>query len=355
MSLALGIAGYSGAGKTTLIEALLPRLAARGLRVGVIKHDAHKLTLDREGKDTARFFAAGAAVVCAHDPGQHFVRTRAEGPSLPSEMLVGLPADLDFVLVEGHKDAPLPKLVLDHRDGRPAIEGKEVLAALPWGDLEERVGEAERLVVAWLEAAWAERPVGVVVLVGGKSRRMGVSKALLDYQGRPLLTTLVERLNAVTDRLVLAGEGPIPAGLCREIPRFPDAPCARGPMAGLLAVMRHDPSRAWLAVGCDQPEIGSDHARWLMGERRPGVWAVMPQLPDRSQPEPLGAMYEPPMRAVLERACARGHHALFRIGLDAPNATPTPPAALRRGWLNANTPDDWKALTGSKPTPGGRW
>ena len=45
----LGIVGYSGAGKTTLIEKLLAELGARGLRVAVIKHDAHGLSLDCEG------------------------------------------------------------------------------------------------------------------------------------------------------------------------------------------------------------------------------------------------------------------------------------------------------------------
>ena len=42
----LGIAGYSGAGKTTLIEALLPRLLATGLRVSVVKQSHHDIDLD---------------------------------------------------------------------------------------------------------------------------------------------------------------------------------------------------------------------------------------------------------------------------------------------------------------------
>ena len=97
MRLALAICGLSGAGKTTLIEQLLPRLARRGLRVGVLKHDTHRLDLDRAGKDTARFFEAGAAVVCAHDPGQHFVRIRQSGPLPLSDVLPALPGDLDLV------------------------------------------------------------------------------------------------------------------------------------------------------------------------------------------------------------------------------------------------------------------
>jgi molybdopterin-guanine dinucleotide biosynthesis protein len=73
---AFGICGYSGAGKTTLIEAHLPRLTARGWRIAVVKQDAHGLSLDRGGKDSDRLFRAGADIVI-RDPDQVFIRRHA--------------------------------------------------------------------------------------------------------------------------------------------------------------------------------------------------------------------------------------------------------------------------------------
>ena len=57
----IGFAAFSGTGKTTLIEKLIPALVSRGLKVAVVKHDAHGLKFDHEGKDSARFSDAGAA------------------------------------------------------------------------------------------------------------------------------------------------------------------------------------------------------------------------------------------------------------------------------------------------------
>jgi molybdopterin-guanine dinucleotide biosynthesis protein B len=53
----VSIVGHHNAGKTTLIEALIPRLQAMGLRVGYLKHDpkGHGIT-DKEGSDTHRIF-----------------------------------------------------------------------------------------------------------------------------------------------------------------------------------------------------------------------------------------------------------------------------------------------------------
>ena len=39
----IAFAAYSGTGKTTLIEQLIPRLRAKGLQLAVIKHDGHQL------------------------------------------------------------------------------------------------------------------------------------------------------------------------------------------------------------------------------------------------------------------------------------------------------------------------
>ena len=44
----IAFAAYSGTGKTTLIEQLIPRLRAKGLQLAVIKHDGHRFDIDRE-------------------------------------------------------------------------------------------------------------------------------------------------------------------------------------------------------------------------------------------------------------------------------------------------------------------
>jgi len=56
----VGFAGYSGAGKTTLVERLIPVLKQRGLRVSVVKHAHHRFDIDHPGKDTFRHREAGA-------------------------------------------------------------------------------------------------------------------------------------------------------------------------------------------------------------------------------------------------------------------------------------------------------
>ena len=56
----LGLAAFSGVGKTTLLTRLLPLLNARGLRVGVIKFSHHDVEMDHPGKDSYLIRHAGA-------------------------------------------------------------------------------------------------------------------------------------------------------------------------------------------------------------------------------------------------------------------------------------------------------
>lgn len=345
--ISLGIAGYSGSGKTTLIERLLPQLAALGWRVGVVKHDAHLLQLDRAGKDTARFFDAGASMVCGHDPTQSFVRRRAAGPLPIADVLADVPRDLDLVLVEGHKAAPITKLVLEHPEPHEPIVGPDVLGSLPWG--EGRVEAALRLVTEHVRRQWAARPMSVAVLVGGHSRRMGARKAMLALHGRTLLEHVVAALRPWGHPIVLAGAGPLPKALRDELPVVPDAPGVRGPLAGLLGLLRHDGGRAWLLAGCDQPWFAPAHAQWLAAERRPGAWSVLPRCSDAEHLEPIGAIYEPMLLPELERAAARGDRALHVAVAGCPLARVTPDDALTVGWQSVNSPADWQAYAGEAP------
>jgi len=330
MRLAVAISGYSGSGKTTLIEELLPRLAKLSLRVGVLKHDTHQLTLDKEGKDTARFFAAGAAAVCAHDPTQHFVRIREQGPVPLTDMLPGLPLDLDLLLIEGHKDAPLPKIVLEHPEERPAIDGPEVIATLPFGD--DRASQAEQQIVAWLAEAWRARPLGVALFFGGAPRsRSSKSEGPQRQTGPDDLAGLLSRLENWADRLILVGDGPPPEPLGKAFAVLPDVPGLEGPLAGLLGLLRFDPQRAWLCVAVDQLALSDEHIRWLVEQRRAGVWALLPELHDGLL-EPFGAIYEPMLLPAFERAVARGERAIHRIVERSPLANPHIPEQLAAGW-----------------------
>ena len=59
----IGLAGWSGAGKTTLMTRVIPVLVARGLRVSTVKHAHHGFDVDIPGKDSHMHRQAGASEV----------------------------------------------------------------------------------------------------------------------------------------------------------------------------------------------------------------------------------------------------------------------------------------------------
>jgi molybdopterin-guanine dinucleotide biosynthesis protein B len=107
---AFGFTGDSGSGKTTLIERLIERFARTRLRIGAIKHAHHGFDIDRPGKDSFRFRAAGAGQVLVASA-QRWVLMSDEPPSgeqgaAPGGMLSRHLARLepcDLVLVEGYR------------------------------------------------------------------------------------------------------------------------------------------------------------------------------------------------------------------------------------------------------------
>lgn len=105
----LAVSGEKNTGKTTLIAALLPKLAARGLRVAVIKHDGHSFTPDVPGTDTHRFLTAGAVGAAVYDA-EKYMLTKRE-PTDELALCAHFP-QADLILLEGLKHSPHPKLIL---------------------------------------------------------------------------------------------------------------------------------------------------------------------------------------------------------------------------------------------------
>lgn len=109
----------SGTGKTTLLEKVISELKARGFKVGVIKHDAHRFDIDHPGKDSHRLTAAGADTMLISSPEKlAVVKKHAASPPI-EELLATYFTDMDLVLTEGFKKSGLPKIEV-HRAERSA-------------------------------------------------------------------------------------------------------------------------------------------------------------------------------------------------------------------------------------------
>jgi molybdopterin-guanine dinucleotide biosynthesis protein B len=108
---AVGFVGLSGSGKTTLIERLIPLLARRGLTVSALKHAHHGFDIDRPGKDSFRFRAAGAAQVMIAAPERWALMTELRDQAAGFDQLLTELAPCDLVLVEGFRsEGSIPQI-----------------------------------------------------------------------------------------------------------------------------------------------------------------------------------------------------------------------------------------------------
>jgi len=129
--LILCVVGFSGSGKTTVMEKLITEFKSYGLCIGTIKHDAHGFEMDRPGKDTWRHKQAGAVTTIITSPSKIGMVMDVDHDHQPME-LIPFFTEMDLVLVEGFKRADLPKIeVFRPETGKlPACKGDRHLLAL---------------------------------------------------------------------------------------------------------------------------------------------------------------------------------------------------------------------------------
>lgn len=123
----LGFAAYSGTGKTTLLERVIPLLITAGIRLALVKHSHHDFEMDKPGKDSYRLRKAGAQQMLLSSKYRTAWIMEGDGETEPDlfELLPRLnTANLDLVLVEGFRHQAFPKIEIH----RPALN-KPLLCA----------------------------------------------------------------------------------------------------------------------------------------------------------------------------------------------------------------------------------
>ena len=108
----------SGTGKTALVEKVISALIRRGLDVAAVKHDAHRIELDTEGKDSWRMRQAGATgTILAGQNQLAWMGNEDRRPEL-GQLVDLFFAQSDVVIVEGYRSAGLPTVLVQ----RPEID-----------------------------------------------------------------------------------------------------------------------------------------------------------------------------------------------------------------------------------------
>ncbi len=200
-----------------------------------------------------------------------------------------------------------------------------------------------------------QKSFSVLILAGGRSRRMGSDKASLLLHGEPLLARAVRRLSTASDDLLVAMSD---AGSHRAIVpdtavRFvTDLHPGAGPLAGLeagLSAARHE---LLLMVAVDMPFASAALARG-MADLASGYDVVLPFSPaaggSEPRPEPLHALYRRTCLPIVTASLEAGERqvvAFFPQVLvrELPPATvhTLDPSGL--AFTNANTPADWEKM-----------
>lgn len=119
----IGLAGWSGAGKTTLVTKLIPLLKEKGLSVSTLKHAHHAFDIDQPGKDSHAHRDAGAREVLVASSCRWALLHELRGEAEPTlAMLLRCLSPVDLVIVEGFKREAHPKLEV-HRaaNGKPFL------------------------------------------------------------------------------------------------------------------------------------------------------------------------------------------------------------------------------------------
>ena len=191
-----------------------------------------------------------------------------------------------------------------------------------------------------------QQSVSAIVLAGGQSRRMGRDKALIEYQGRPIIAHVIDTLRALSDDLVVVSNrsdlyGPFGARVVADY----DPPC--GPLGGIAAGLRAAQHQLAVVVACDMPFLNVPLLRWLI-HLAEEYDAVVPQTGDEF--EPLHAVYRRECHGPIVQRLERGERRVISFFADV-RLRPVLESEWRkldpagRSLINLNTPDDLDVLS----------
>jgi molybdopterin-guanine dinucleotide biosynthesis protein A len=126
-----------------------------------------------------------------------------------------------------------------------------------------------------------------VILAGGRSRRYGKNKALVEIDGIPLIERVVSVMQSVFQHLILITNTPDEYSYLK-LPMYEDLIKGLGPLGGIFTALTTITNEAGFLVACDMPSLNRELIHHMV-KVRDDFDAVVPRI--RGNTEALHALY----------------------------------------------------------------
>jgi molybdopterin-guanine dinucleotide biosynthesis protein A len=174
------------------------------------------------------------------------------------------------------------------------------------------------------------------VLVGGRSRRMGTNKALIEMDGQPLFRRVADEIGKLCGTVSLVGDPAIYSGL--GLPVISDRFPGLGPLAGIEAALKATHLEWNLVVACDMPSLNVSFLEELFVAAE-GVDGAVPSYGD-GRIEQLSAVLHARCHAAILAALEAG---VLKVGdVLARLKLRYVPVSNPDSFANLNTPEELK-------------
>lgn len=157
----------------------------------------------------------------------------------------------------------------------------------------------------------AQVSINGLILVGGKSTRMGVDKAGLKYHGVTQVTYLLSLLKQKTSKVFISVSQK--SNLKFENHLIHDSYHVEGPINGIMSAFTYDPTSAWLVLAVDLPFITEASIDLLISHRNQEKVATTFSKKNTNSPEPLTAIWEPKSFPLLKNQAPKLNYSPKRV------------------------------------------
>jgi molybdenum cofactor guanylyltransferase len=174
---------------------------------------------------------------------------------------------------------------------------------------------------------------------------MGFNKALIDVDGRPIISILIDHVCQLTNHVLISSNDDSSYRFL-NFPVVPDHFAGCGPLAGLHAAMHSNDCDLYIVLACDLPNLQAHLLRRLISLAE-GFDAAIPRT-NNGVAHPLCAVYRRTCLPVIEQALKRGSNKFIETFLDDSLAVrwigPDEGIYESSDLANINTPEDLQRL-----------